>query len=107
MPVEDNNQLVHARSMPVADGVVLSLTTLPDLTPTQEESFRRIGLHRVSDLLHLRAVHDAQLISALGRVVHDVENHAAAGRVGRRHRTGRAPCQPHRRSRSDRRRRRA
>ena len=75
MPVEDNNQLVHARSMPVADGVVLSLTALPDLTPTREESLRRIGLHRVSGLLHFRTVHDAQLISALalGRVVHAVE----------------------------------
>jgi hypothetical protein len=72
MPVEDNNQLVHARSMPVADGVVLSV---PALTPTQEESLRRVGLHRVSDLLRFRAVHDAQLISALalGRVVHAVE----------------------------------
>ena len=62
MPVEDNNQLVHARSMPVADGVVLSV---PALTPMQEESLRRVGLHRVSDLLHFRTVHDAQLISAL------------------------------------------
>jgi hypothetical protein len=65
LPLEDNNQLVHARSMPVADGVVLSLTALPDLPPTREESLRRIGLHRVSDLLHFRTVHDAQLISAL------------------------------------------
>jgi hypothetical protein len=65
MPVEDNNQLVHARSRPVTDGVVLSFTVLSDLTPTQEESLRRIGLHRVSGLLHFRTVHDAQLIPAL------------------------------------------
>jgi hypothetical protein len=38
MPVEDNNQLVHARSKPVADGVVLFLTVLPDLTPTLDAS---------------------------------------------------------------------
>ena len=29
MPVEDNNQLVHARSMPVADGVVLPSPPFP------------------------------------------------------------------------------
>ena len=79
MPVEDNNQLVHARSMPVADGVVLSLTALPDLTPTREESLRRIGLHRVSGLLHFRTVHDAQLISALALAGQRMTNSARAG----------------------------
>lgn len=60
---------------PDADDVVLSLSAIPNLGPAQEGSLRRIGIGRVSDLLHFRAVHDAQLISALaqGRVVHDVE----------------------------------
>jgi hypothetical protein len=61
--------------MSVIDEVVLSLNAVPDLTSPQKDALRRLGIQRISDLLHFRAVHDAQLIAALanGRIIHDFE----------------------------------
>lgn len=61
--------------LPVIEEVVLSLNALSGLTSAQQESLRRLGINRLTDLLHFQPIHDAQLIVALslGRIVHDFE----------------------------------
>ena len=72
--------------MVIIDEVVLSLGMLPGLRDDQRAALGRMGIHRLSDLLHFQPVHRAQLIVALaaGRVVHDFEVEALvdAGHVG-------------------------
>lgn len=72
--------------MVIIDEVVLSLGMLPGLRDDQRAALGRMGIHRLSDLLHFQPVHRAQLIAALaaGRVVHDFEIEALvdAGHVG-------------------------
>lgn len=61
-----------------ADGAqlyaVLSLSAIRSLKPSQVEALRRIGIQRVSDLLHFTPVHNARLIvaAARGQIAHDL-----------------------------------
>ena len=55
--------------------VVLSLAIIPEITEAQRSALIRLDLHRVSDLLLYRPIHNAQLLVDLaeGRVMHDFD----------------------------------
>jgi hypothetical protein len=46
---------------------VVSLSAIRSLTASQVDALARIGIRRVSDLLHYRPIHDARLITAAGQ----------------------------------------
>ena len=52
---------------------IVSVSAIRSLTSSQVQALAGIGIHRVSDLLHYRPIHDARLIAAIGQgqIAHD------------------------------------